>query len=90
MMVTIRLVSVSVQWSQIIVITMLHNNFTSLCIHLSAITTLNKHRHCKSKGLQLTMSTFPLLRDRVQHNSSADMRIVKKYRLLRDIIAVQG
>jgi len=35
MMVTIRLVSVSVQGSQITVITMLHNNFTSLCIHVS-------------------------------------------------------
>jgi len=35
MMVTIRLVSVSVQWSQITVITILHNNFTNLCVHVS-------------------------------------------------------
>jgi len=76
MMVTIRLVSVSVRWSQIDVTTILHNNNTGLCVHLSAITTPNKHRHWKSKGLQLTMSTFPLLKDRVQHNSSADMRMV--------------
>jgi hypothetical protein len=76
MMVTIRLVSVSIQWSQITAITILHNNFTSLCVHLSAITTPNKHRDWKNEGLQLTMSAFPFLRDRVQHNSSADMRMV--------------
>ena len=76
MMATIRLVSVSVWWSQIAVTTILHNNYTSLCVHLSAITIPNKHRHWKSKDLQLTMSTFPLLRDKVQHNSFADMQMV--------------